>query len=111
MQVQDLLKRQEEGQTLVHSTVNFGEKVARYTRSDGREEIQSTLKTLQTDWERLVRKIANAKVSLETSLLQWADYSSSCSHLKQWISEKEAKLQQVFEQKVNIIYKIFHIEV
>lgn len=101
-QVHDLLKRQEEGQSLVHSTVNFGEKVARYTRSDGKEEIQSTIKTLQQDWERLVRKMANAKVSLETSLLQWADYSSSCSHLKQWISEKEAKLQQVFVQKVSM---------
>lgn len=101
-QIQDLLKRQEEGQNLVHSTVNFGEKVARYTRSDGRDEIQSTLKSLQQDWERLVRKMANTKVALETSLLQWADYSSSCTHLKQWISEKEAKLQQVCGQKVSM---------
>ena len=101
-QVQDLLKRQEEGQNLVHSTVNFGEKVLRYTRSDGREDIQAMLRNLQQDWERLVRKIANTKVSLETSLLQWADYSSSCSHLKKWISEKEAKLQQVCEQKVSM---------
>ena len=100
--IQDLLKRQEEGQTLVHSTVNFGEKVARYTRSDGRDEIQSTLKSLQQDWERLVRKMANTKVALETSLLQWADYSSSCNNLKKWISEKEAKLQQVCEQKVSM---------
>ena len=101
-QVQDLLKRQEEGQTLVHSVVNYGEKVARYTRSDGRDEIQKTIKDIQTDWDRLVRKMANAKVALETSLLQWADYSSSCSHLKQWITEKEAKLQQVCVQKVSV---------
>ena len=93
--INDLLKRQEEGQTLVHSAVNYGEKVARYTRSDGRERIQTSLKELQQDWERLGRRMANSKVSLETSLLQWADYSSSCSHLKQWITEKEAKLQQV----------------
>jgi nesprin-1 len=76
--------------------------VARYTRSDGRDEIQSTLKSLQQDWERLVRKMANTKVALETSLLQWADYSSSCNNLKKWISEKEAKLQQVCEQKVSM---------
>lgn len=101
-QVQDLLKRQEEGQNLIHSTVNFGEKVLRYTRSDGRDDIQAVLRSLQQEWERLVRKISNSKVSLETSLLQWADYSSSCSHLKQWISEKEAKLQQVCEQKVSM---------
>ena len=101
-QVQDLLKRQEEGQALVHSTVNFGEKVARYTSSSGRDEIQKTIKDIQTDWDRLVRKMANAKVALETSLLQWADYSSSCSHLKQWITEKEAKLQQVSVQKVSV---------
>jgi nesprin-1 len=46
--------------------------------------------------------MANTKVALETSLLQWADYSSSCNNLKKWISEKEAKLQQVCEQKVSM---------
>ncbi|XP_068085330.1 muscle-specific protein 300 kDa [Anabrus simplex] len=99
-QVQELLRKREEGQNLVHATVNCGEKVLRNTRSDGRDTINSQLKDLQAEWDRLVRKISTAKVHLETSLLQWADYSSSYSQLQQWITDREAKLQQVCEHKV-----------
>lgn len=98
--IQDLLKKREEGQNLVHATVNCGEKVLRNTRSDGRDKINTELKDLQNDWERLVKKMSTAKVHLETSLLQWADYSSSYSQLQQWITDREAKLQEVCEQKV-----------
>ena len=73
----------------------------RNTRSDGREEINAQLKEIQNDWERLVKKISTTKVRLETSLLQWADYSSSYLQLQQWINDREAKLQQVCEQKVS----------
>ncbi|XP_018338972.1 PREDICTED: nesprin-1 isoform X6 [Trachymyrmex septentrionalis] len=99
--IQELLRKREEGQNLIHLTVNCGEKVMRNTRSDGREEINAQLKEIQNDWERLVKKISTTKVHLETSLLQWADYSSSYSQLQQWISDREAKLQQVCEQKVS----------
>lgn len=99
-QIQDLIRRREEGQSLVHITVNNGEKVLRNTRSDGKEVINNQLKELQNDWDRLVKKMSTAKVHLETSLLQWADYSSSYSQLQQWITDREAKLQQVCEQKV-----------
>lgn len=99
--IQELLRKREEGQNLVHLTVNCGEKVVRNTRSDGREEINAQLKEIQNDWERLVKKISTTKVHLETSLLQWADYSSSYSQLQQWINDREAKLQQVCEHKVS----------
>ncbi|XP_078048160.1 muscle-specific protein 300 kDa isoform X4 [Augochlora pura] len=99
--IQELLRKREVGQNLVHLTVNCGEKVVRNTRSDGREEINAQLKEIQNDWERLVKKISTTKVHLETSLLQWADYSSSYLQLQQWINDREAKLQQVCEQKVS----------
>ncbi|XP_043257159.1 nesprin-1 isoform X10 [Colletes gigas] len=99
--IQELLRKREEGQNLVHLTVNCGEKVMRNTRSDSREEINGQLKEIQNDWERLVKKISTTKVHLETSLLQWADYSSSYLQLQQWINDREAKLQQVCEQKVS----------
>lgn len=100
LQIQDLIRRREEGQSLIHTTVNNGEKVLRNTRSDGKETINNEIKELQNDWDRLVKKMSTAKVHLETSLLQWADYSSSYSQLQQWITDREAKLQQVCEQKV-----------
>lgn len=98
--IQDLIRRREDGQSLVHTTVNNGEKVVRNTRSDGKETINTEIKELQADWDRLVKKMSTAKVHLETGLLQWADYSSSYSQLQQWISDREIKLQQVCEQKV-----------
>ncbi|CAK1540777.1 unnamed protein product [Leptosia nina] len=99
-QIEDLLKRREEGQNLVHATINSGEKVLRNTRSDGKDKINTEIKDLQNEWDRLVKKMTTAKVHLETALLQWADYSSSYSQLQQWISDREAKLQEVCEQKV-----------
>lgn len=96
----ELLARREEGQALVHATVNTGEKVVRSTRSDGRDDINKQIKDIQSEWERLVKKMSSAKVSCETSLLQWADYNGSISNLQQWITDREAKLQQVTEQKV-----------
>ncbi|XP_038215060.1 nesprin-1 [Zerene cesonia] len=99
-QIEDLLKRREEGQNLVHATINSGEKVLRNTRSDGKDKINTEIKELQNEWDRLVKKMTTAKVHLETALLQWADYSSSYSQLQQWISDREAKLQEVCEQKV-----------
>lgn len=97
--IQQLNDRREEGQSLVHATVNCGEKVLRNTRSDGREVINSELKEIQGDWERIVKKMSTAKVNLETALLQWADYDSSYNQLQQWITDREAKLQQVTEPK------------
>lgn len=98
--IQELIDKREEGQNLIHSTVNSGEKVLRNTRSDGRDVINNELKEIQNEWERLTKKMSTAKVHLETSLLQWADYDSSYTQLQQWITDREAKLQQVSEQKV-----------
>lgn len=107
-QIQDILKDVEQGQNLMHLTVNCGEKVLRNTKSDGKDIINNQLKELQNDWDRLIRKLSNAKVQLETGLLQWADYSSSYSQLQQWITDREAKLQEVCEQKVVTLISKFY---
>lgn len=104
-QVQDLMKQRETAQNLVHSTVSWGEKTLRNTRSDGRDAINNQLRELQADWDKLVKKLSTTKVNLETSMLQWADYNSSYTNLQQWISEREAKLQQVTEQRVSCKFK------
>lgn len=97
--IQNLIDRREEGQNLVQNTVNSGEKTLKNTKSDGKEIINLQIKEVQSDWDRLAKKMTSAKVNLETQLLQWADYSSSYNQLQQWINDREAKLQQVQEQK------------
>lgn len=96
----ELIQQREQGQQLVNHTVNTGEKVVKTTKSDGKEVINNEIKEVQNAWDRLVKKMSTAKVHLETSLLQWADYSSSYNHLQQWIQDRESKLQRVCEQKV-----------
>lgn len=109
VKLQGLLSAQEEGQLIIHSTMNSGEKVLRSTRSDGKDLINKQLKEIQSDWDKLVKKIATSKVHIETSLLQWADYNSSYSHLEQWILDREAKLEEVCDHKVrrSFIYFIY----
>ncbi|KAL3268198.1 hypothetical protein HHI36_007323 [Cryptolaemus montrouzieri] len=99
--IQNLIQEREIGQSLIHSTVNCGEKVLRNTRSDGKEVINAELKEIQNDWDRIVKKMSSVKVHLETALLQWADYDSSYHQLQQWINDREAKLQQVTETKIS----------
>lgn len=61
--IQELVGRQEEGQNLVHNTVSWGEKSLRNTRSDGRDAINEQIKQVQTEWERIVKKMASTKVT------------------------------------------------
>ena len=54
----------------------------RNTRSDGRDKVNQTIKELQVEWEKLLKKMSAAKVSVETDLLQWSDTQQSVSRLQ-----------------------------
>jgi nesprin-1 len=97
--IRDLIGRQEEGQRYVNEAVDWGEKAVRNTRSDGRDKINQAVKDLQADWEKLVRKMSGAKVSVETDLLKWTDAQQSVSRLQEWINDKESRLQQALQSK------------
>uniref|UniRef100_T1JGP1 Calponin-homology (CH) domain-containing protein n=1 Tax=Strigamia maritima TaxID=126957 RepID=T1JGP1_STRMM len=105
--IQDLLAKQDEGQMLTNNTVSWGEKTIRSSRSDSRDAMKNEIQTTKTDWDRLVKKMSNAKVTLETSLLQWTDYSSSYKHLNEWLAERERKLQEVIDGKAQEVDKGF----
>ncbi|XP_043244080.1 nesprin-1-like [Amphibalanus amphitrite] len=97
--IQELIRNQDEGQTLVHQAASLGEKVLRNTHSSGREDVKQAMKDIQNDWDRFIKKLTNAKAQLETSLLQWSDAGSTYTRLQRWISDREARLQQVLEHK------------
>lgn len=86
--IQSIIRKQEEGQALVHQAVNWGEKVLRNTRSDGRDDINNQIEELQSDWDKLIKKMSSTKVSLETSLLEWTDMSASYTNMQEWISDR-----------------------
>ena len=97
--IRHLLGTQEEGQALVNAASDWGEKTLRNTRSDGKDRILITIKDLQLEWEKLVKKMSSAKVSVETDLLQWSDAQQSVSRLQEWINDREKRLKQAAEHK------------
>ena len=101
--LKQLMARQEEGQGFVHAAIDWGEKACRNTRSDGKEKINSTLKEVQVEWEKLLKKLSTAKVSIETDLLQFSDNQQSVTRLQEWITDRETRLQQVKEQRTVMI--------
>lgn len=97
--IRQLLSIQEEGQSFVNAAVDWGEKTLRNTRSDGKDKILLTVKDLQLEWEKLVKKMSSAKVTVETDLLQWSDAQQSVSRLQEWINDREKRLKQAAEHK------------
>lgn len=57
------------------------------------------MKEIQTDWDKLVKKMSTAKVSVETDLLQWSDAQQSVSRLQEWINERENRLKQASQTR------------
>merc|ERR1719382_1971327 len=98
-----MMARQEEGQGFVHAAIDWGEKACRNTRSDGKDKINSTLKEVQVEWEKLLKKMSTAKVSIETDLLQWSDTQQSVSKLQEWITDRESRIQAVTQQRTVMI--------
>ena len=69
--IQEQIESQKTGLALVQSTADSADQAMRNTRSDGKDAILQTLKELNTEWERLTKKMATAKVGVESDLLQW----------------------------------------
>merc|ERR1711962_243900 len=101
--LRQLVSSQEEGQGYVHAAIDWGEKACRNTRSDGKDKINTTLKEVQVEWEKLLKKLSTAKVSIETDLLQFSDNQQSVTRLQEWITDRETRLQQVKEQRTVMI--------
>ena len=72
----------------MNQAINCGEKVLRNTRSDGREQLSAQIDDLQTEWDKLVKRMSCTKVTLETNLLEWTDMNASYSNMQQWISDR-----------------------
>ncbi|XP_067130355.1 LOW QUALITY PROTEIN: muscle-specific protein 300 kDa-like [Centruroides vittatus] len=105
IKIQEIIRRQEEGQALVHATLGNGDKTLRSTHPSGKEVITTEMQELQSQWDQLVLAISEAKVSLETALLQWADYRSSEARLVQWIDEHDQKLERIKKIQVSPTFK------
>ena len=87
--IQQEIDNQNQGLGYVQAAMDNAEKAMKNTRSDGKDAIQQSVKELNADWEKLTRKMATAKVGVETDLLQWSDEQQSASRLEEWIKDRE----------------------
>ena len=98
-QIQGEIDNQNQGLGFVQAAIDNAEKAMKNTRSDGKDAIQQSIKELNADWEKLTRKMATAKVGVETDLLQWSDEQQSVSRLEEWIKDRETRLNAAVEHK------------
>ena len=98
-QIQCQIDNQNQGLGYVQAAMDNAEKAMKNTRSDGKDAIQQAIKELNADWEKLTRKMATAKVGVETDLLQWSDEQQSVSRLEEWIKDRETRLNAAVEHK------------
>ena len=97
--IQQEIDNQNQGLGYVQAAMDNAEKAMKNTRSDGKDAIQQSVKELNADWEKLTRKMATAKVGVETDLLQWSDEQQSASRLEEWIKDRENRLHAAVKQK------------
>ena len=101
--LRQLILDQDQGQKYLHAAIDWGDKACRNTRSDGKERIHSTIQSLQGDWEKLLKKMSSAKVTIETDLLQWSNTQQNMTKLEEWLTDRETRLQQVSQQRTVMI--------
>ena len=101
--LRQLISDQDEGQKYLHAAIDWGDKANRNTRSDGKERINSTIQGLQSEWEKLLKKMSSAKVTIETDLLQWSNTQQNMTKLEEWLTDRETRLQQVSQQRTVMI--------
>ncbi|XP_028967016.1 nesprin-1 [Galendromus occidentalis] len=93
--LQELLRKMDEGQSLVHSVVNSSDRVVRSTHQDGKQTIIDDVHKLQSDLEMLMSRLGDAKVAAESALMQWDDFKSSEKRMRQWIEDHKKKLSDL----------------
>ncbi|CAL1291409.1 unnamed protein product [Larinioides sclopetarius] len=99
-EIQALGRKQDDGLSLVQSTIVASDKAARTSNQAGKDVIATEIHELQSQWDRLLHSISETKIAIETALLQWADYTSSEAKLIEWLTEHEQMLKEV--KKTNI---------
>ena len=93
--LQEFVLAKDEGQTLIHSTQTWGDKVMANTSLEGRDLIRQELQALQREWDVFVSSISDTRIALETCLLQWSDYDGSYEQIHKWLKDMEKKLTDI----------------
>ena len=66
--------------------------------------IQAQLTGLQNDWDKFLASLSEAKASLDSCLLKWADLDQSLDRIQSWLRDMESQLKDT-EPRVDLAEK------
>ena len=103
--IQELAQKQPEGDKILRSTVDLGEKLYPSTSLEGREIIRQELRNLREQWEQYTDGVGDWQRHLHSALEQWNGYTASYDDLVTWVKDTEYKLTCDIDLKNSLVEK------
>ncbi|KAI1288128.1 Nesprin-1 [Halotydeus destructor] len=92
-------KNQDEGQALVQAALHAGERGLLSTPGGGRDVITMEMHDVQAKWDRFGASVHEVTVSLESELVKLQENEANLLKATLWLSEQEAKLDELKTNK------------
>ena len=86
---------------MVSATHTKGEKAMMSSSIEGASVLQQELEALDRDWDALLSRLSDVRVTLETCLMQWSDYDERSEQVQKWLKDMERKVKD-FDLKANM---------
>jgi hypothetical protein len=90
---QELVVQREEGSGLLHAACTWGDKTLASTNPQGADTLRAELSALAAAWDALGAATSDARVALESRLLQWSRWDDAAGAIERWLRDTERRLE------------------
>jgi glucuronate isomerase len=87
-------------QQVLHAIVSDGEKMMRSGEVEDPEGFQQKLHLLTEQWQSVMRRAAQRKATIDTTINDWHMFNSLSQQLRDWLSDKRDGLMQFRSDKL-----------
>ncbi|XP_076442566.1 muscle-specific protein 300 kDa-like isoform X3 [Babylonia areolata] len=102
IKLQELTAERDEGASMIHQTVESGERLFPNTASEGRDIIRQELRSLREQWDLMCDEVTEIQRKLDTNLTQWSSYDENFDAFHKWLLDVEVKLKQEADLKATL---------
>nr|KAG5692778.1 hypothetical protein BaRGS_009394 [Batillaria attramentaria] len=102
IKLQELMAERDEGASMIHQTVESGERLYPNTASEGRDIIRQELRSLREQWDLMCDEVSETQRKLDMNLTQWSSYDENFDTFHKWLLDVEVKLKQDAELKATL---------
>ncbi|XP_076463750.1 muscle-specific protein 300 kDa-like isoform X7 [Babylonia areolata] len=102
IKLQEMIAEKEEGASMIHQTVDSGERLFPNTAAEGRDIIRQELRSLREQWDQMGDEVVETQRRLDSNLTQWSSYDENFEAFQKWMLDVEVKLQQDAELKATL---------